>query len=1216
MIKKTKLCTKIIACMLAVLFPLNMITVFADDTVVTEIDNFNDYSMIYEKDNVTIVKLNEEQNGAVPDGASRVRKSVANDNLSGTLVYRAENIGTVSVYVYQDNIAQKPAIEVSADKKTWTKLEASSGKEAVYRGRIYYPLTAENTVSDAKYVRIVIGTTSRGFDSVQLCKVQLECSNLVRNALPSEEVVEESRTADGENFSGVDTFNEGGKFIESNNMTAVSATDVKAQVSLPNPETKIRRQNNNDSTEGYVVYRVKNPTDILVSAWGEPGVKSLKISASPDGSKYTALDTTITKPVSVAGWDWSDHIANNIPEGTKYIKITIQKTGKYYNALQICQIVINCRKDADINGMLMADERITMQQKLLYGMGYFSDTDIKPEYIDDKATRSFYSSVIVKLLELDLYTPTVSISDEFTDISKDTQNIKEMSVLYEMGYLKGYSDGTFRANNPVRLEDVMTVAIAVLGYRELWDSDKETAVKFVNRMNVVENIKCKNANSITKNELINIIYEILHSNVILKNPTNQSFTAGDVLLDMYGIMKKEGQISKTIYGEISGDAYITDGTIAIDNEVYAIEDSLIHNNLGHTLTYYVNDEEEPQIIAYELNKDNVITVDAEELAMSSSEYSNKLVEYKVGSKTKKLKFDIKTLVKNGIRKNIPSYSDFDFKNGTITFIDTDEDKVYDVAIVEQYVNHIVETVFKDTNTVTDKYTYESVSLEEDNLYDNISIVKDNFPVDFSQIKANDVLSLVISDDNRYCKAIISSTTVNGTIKSTNSNKNSIKLDKDYKISQTYLSLVAINKAERLKAGLSGTFLIDAFGKIVGLGDVAGVSEYGYLLKAGVDDDVLCVRLYTKTEGIKDYCCKRKVNIVTGDTTTSMNAQDAYDKLVANAMSLAEDYVGTDPDDINAYFAEHRATEGFIKYKLNSNGEVSMITLPSLNTADEFNRTDVLDANGGFNAAYVNSADIIANQYSIKNAEWFVIPYDRTDETAYADTYALTQGYSGTYINYTMELYNCDEAGFADFVLIYLDENDGKNQDTETKAFAVIKGFSEAYNTKTDSVDTMVELIDAGTEVVYPLNKQLELVNSYPNDLGSKDISVLTPGDVIQYGLASDGTIGSVDLIYNVEDDIVKNGWSTYTSHSGDFMFYQNQVRIMAYGTVKFISNEYLTLDYGSGKNLSKISSAKVAVLNKTYGEARIGSIADVKVGDKVLIRSNAASVRELIVIED
>jgi len=104
-----------------------------------------------------------------------------------------------------------------------------------------------------------------------------------------------------------------------------------------------------------------------------------------------------------------------------------------------------------------------------------SDTLFSPS---KQVTRAEFSSMIVRALNLDLLDSTNLAKTAYSDVGAEAWYSNDIAVLNKLGVIKGFSDGTFRPNDPVTREQMAVIVMNTLHSLELIPNSSGAAEKF------------------------------------------------------------------------------------------------------------------------------------------------------------------------------------------------------------------------------------------------------------------------------------------------------------------------------------------------------------------------------------------------------------------------------------------------------------------------------------------------------------------------------------------------------------------------------------------------------------------------------------------------------------------------------------------------------------------------------------------------------------------
>lgn len=132
--------------------------------------------------------------------------------------------------------------------------------------------------------------------------------------------------------------------------------------------------------------------------------------------------------------------------------------------------------------------------------------------LDNNLTRAEFATIITRLLGLES-SPTPQTSLTFTDVTKDFWGYNAIYKCVDKGYLLGNGDGTFRPNDPIKYEEVLTIMLRILNQDFDLTSWPDDYIEKANNLHINENTNYKKGNIINRANSFVIIYNCLKLNI-------------------------------------------------------------------------------------------------------------------------------------------------------------------------------------------------------------------------------------------------------------------------------------------------------------------------------------------------------------------------------------------------------------------------------------------------------------------------------------------------------------------------------------------------------------------------------------------------------------------------------------------------------------------------------------------------------------------------------
>lgn len=674
-----------------------------------------------------------------------------------------------------------------------------------------------------------------------------------------------------------------------------------------------------------------------------------------------------------------------------------------------------------------------------------------------------------------------------------------------------------------------------------------------------------------------------------------------------------------------GDKELSENCVEINGEIFEAGNSSIKDYVGYSVRAYyskANDGEQKIVAFAEKQNANDVTV----LAADDIDMKDSKVTYYAGNSKKTLKVsDSATVIYNG-----RYYSNYDkledllngIPEGEVTFIANDSSSKANVVIIKEYKHLLVERVDSKGGRLylkngspteeTDAYLPDVITLasydKEAKAYVESKVYLDGKEIQFSEIQADDAITMEMSMDGEDAVLYVSRKTVTGKITSVSSDEIGIDGTK-YPIS-AYC-------AKEYASGTSGTFAITTDGKFLGLSEAKkgeGI-DYAYVLDVYSEPgpDKAYVELYTSRGEIITYECASNIKI----NTTKREFNE-----VPNYVLKSE----------------------VITYKTNKDGKVTQINRP-FDASSKLGYVNETQFIKNWNKSSVRYTDgIMGMSFITEDTLIFSMPrFDRDNPSDYR-ILSVSDLKNRTYADVTC--YDVDRQGRAGVVLIVEDFSDSVSMGNNLF-------FVKESSTDVDEDDNIVYKIDGyenGEEVTLVFTEDTSSVtyeDGWMNYSGNEDFDTgyenLKPGDALQYSLDNDGDVNAYRLVFNndkaiynkdgsLKDDFTDSyyeDWSkTGSVTKQDFYddlyisFGDVQSRFMDYilllglNTTDRLAYESSSspiriIDYYRPINLL---NASVYVYYINSDELEMGDMEDVQKGDSVFVRSKKmGEVNEIMV---
>ena len=539
-------------------------------------------------------------------------------------------------------------------------------------------------------------------------------------------------------------------------------------------------------------------------------------------------------------------------------------------------------------------------------------------------------------------------------------------------------------------------------------------------------------------------------------------------------------------------------------------------------------------------------------------------------------------------------------NVQIVAIDNNADEIFDVVSVYEYTDAIVERV--DTENITLTFSKDllyknekNVSFDEDEEDINVEYfdAKGN-TASFDSIKAGDVLSIAKSKDGKKFRVVISDNGGTGLVESK---------DGEYIIIGTTEYRCLGIEPTSIKIGRNYDYKVNFADRLVFAVELESDYAYTYKLSGAADDFktpkiqlIIPAKVSTKTiQGTYDE--------VNNAATSSTNLYIKNDKLLifnlANKITL--EYWTTDNDG-NDYLAKEKVSATAknlekmmnkpVSYELDADGNIIRIS-------------DVTPSSVGGRLTY-NSSEKIFGKTSV------VKPFGLDDNT-YAVCVPTNDASEDDILNYIQELlnnvvsyvdaYDVDEdTHVANMLVIKTEMISGTAGSLESSRnfLGMVTKASRVYNEEDGTESIKITMLTKGSEKTF--SEQSFVVS--PLIANYKDFYQINAGDLIKYSLDGFDRMNAFDILQKFESYL--DGSNGYVNDDFTVCGTVTDMEYDAISNAKLRWADVVTLQNIDGTYTYELYhntslATQVFILNSANRDAELGTVADIKYGDRILV---------------
>lgn len=766
---------------------------------------------------------------------------------------------------------------------------------------------------------------------------------------------------------------------------------------------------------------------------------------------------------------------------------------------------------------------VTKEAGLLQAVGIISAVPDETEG-NREITRAEFVVTVAKAMGVKATNENVKY---FSDIPSDHWSLPYINRLVEMGIISLPDDRLYRPNDKITINEAIKILICTLGYGEYALMLGSYPAGYSEAARKLEFSVTGGNETLTVYKSYIMLYDALKAPMYKKTAAGGGYVSYDesnetLLSKYFDVYEAEGIITQSagisIYGDVITGATNQDtaNIVAIDGERY-ISNIDLYDYLGRrTVVYYVQEDkdDDKNIIYREDYKRNDQPIDIKSDDLSG--YSNGVLKYyDEKGRIEKLNIPVGTIVvKNGEIVSKNTAQAFDIKKGDIRVIDIEDDGVYDVVLISEYKNYVVDRISPDSYVIYDKVdSSNSVTLDENK---KIVFIKDanGTKKAFSDIKSGNVISVYESDS--YVKAVIGPDSVSANLYSvkTEDDKFMLQLGKSesdknwYEVDESYYNKYILGKYYTNSNGeviYTGDIDLSPGGTITYYKDVAGNIAYltgptpsgwtaAYLVKLthNEDDDKAIVKAFTQNGEMVKLQTSDKLK-VDGELKRGYTAiaqaldKNSYGKTLSNG--------------------EHNINGQVIRFKTNADKEITEIDTEKVNAAEgrlSLHRTqNVASLTWWYHTScfYANNkTQLFFTGQTIK----FGVPTHSELENAQDDDFSIMSTYTDTSAH-VMEGFKLDKKGANEDILVEY----GAGNSATKGPFLVDRVYKTASTDGEIIVQADVYNIESCDKIKLSAKDGFEFTHSVNNVKNN-----IERGDIILVNVDSKGRVTNATVYYD------------------------------------------------------------------------------------------------------
>lgn len=616
--------------------------------------------------------------------------------------------------------------------------------------------------------------------------------------------------------------------------------------------------------------------------------------------------------------------------------------------------------------------------------------DFEPE---KELTRAEMSVIVCNIV---LHSLSVYDGDIiFSDVPKEHWACDYVSAAFDLGIFSGYGDESFRPDSFLTYEEAVKVLIQIMGYDAFAAAKGGYPSGYM--MQAVElgllrgiDVEGGMNTAVPRRAVAKMIYNAFDIPVLIQLSFGQEFhfekeEGRTILSEYFRSYLVYGQVFANDFSSIDGSAAASDGCVLIKDIKRRLTlcaksgDTNAEEYLGKEIRAIVRDENRSG--EYE-----VIFIQPEERYFKSFCLKAEEIEYfdpdtfqlvyTVRGKEDYRKINLSMalqVVENGAYTLFNGKEQLEIMSGSISFIDEDNNGIYDLALIDTYYDVVVKNISHGSGYITDYYdSSKQLKLDFEDPDTEIALIdKNNRNMTMFDIEPYTVLSIfetpVVSGQKKI-KVIVSDDIVRGKI-DTIENQETVTVDGTrYMLSETFMN--RYQGAKYLEIGSVQTLCINFEGVICGVNqkirndfsdigaDYTSGMKYAYLLGASREGELDPLRFKVLT-------LDSKIEIWAADESLRFNAEKLDDTEIIKCLQETADG-NTDVSQM-------------VKMRLGTNGKIKQLNTAIEGNSDTIRSGSLLYLDASFEETTVDQV-IAQGRYKVdENAVAFVLPVDMSNE---------------------------------------------------------------------------------------------------------------------------------------------------------------------------------------------------------------------------------------------
>lgn len=789
---------------------------------------------------------------------------------------------------------------------------------------------------------------------------------------------------------------------------------------------------------------------------------------------------------------------NHISSGTTlyyhYVKV-YQAPSDYNPETFVPGLYKNVGKEITTStGVIPYDDNFCFN--LINSFGFYNEGDDGAFVPAEPMTRLQFAGILARILNVSPATNPVQL---YSDVARRHYMSGNLQSLNEMGIMSGIGAKEFGPEVPVTAPMIAAALVRALGYKEFAEyySGYETGyIKMAKDAGIFKGVSI--SEPLNAGDAARCLYNFMNAEIYEtvktdgKTFTKDSVSGNTVLKVYHNIAGIRGVLSSNEYTSLSDKNGAGEGLVVIAGKSLTTDSKELNGMLGYETEAYYDIDTNKIMFASVTDKNSAEIIEA----TSYISYADGTVTYEKDARDGKIKLPSDAdIIYNGKAAPFTASLLEGVKNGKFIFLDNNNDNKTDVLFINSYVNMVVESKsivnetvnYKNSKGFTDLKKYESYVIR--NSAGSI--------VSLSGITSGNVVSVFESLDKTHAEFAVSDFSYIGDLEEIYGTDSGwfYKIDGETVMADSDF----YNENPVVRAGISGEFFVDAFGKIAYYSEVVSKDfGYAYIIKVKRKEqmsETVMVKMFTEYKELLVLDTAEKV-IIDGEAPASPLKLLSYEQLY-NVTSGADGST-----ELGAFKPQ------IISYRLDSEGKIKEIDTSLYNEGLEDSKNSIQHVASGSMRYDSLDKQFWPNAYFNSNNMIFVIRNTDPEADDPRDFSVTTSNIFSNENSYNVKLYKTsDDTLGVDLGTVI--SGKGGGMDSYSHLY-VVSGISDAYYEKEGrSVKKVSYFLEGRERSCYVTDE--EYAEQFAN--GTYEV-----GDAMIFGINSDNELNSRKLLYDADAD--------------------------------------------------------------------------------------------------